>query len=85
MERNDTIDIMKGIGILLVMLGHFVDGFAHTFIYSFHMPLFFVLAGYFAKPIILNMGGNSRIAQRLNTTPIALPNHMYCHTIVYRH
>jgi fucose 4-O-acetylase-like acetyltransferase len=42
----------KGIGILLVILGHLNeyqplwDGAVHTWIYSFHMPLFFFLSGY---------------------------------------
>lgn len=49
--RNDTIDIMKGIGITLVIIGHMQDSFClHKFIFSFHMPLFFILAGYFFSP-----------------------------------
>lgn len=44
---------MKGIAILLMMLSHLVfpDGLVKQFIYSFHMPLFFILAGIFAKDI----------------------------------
>ena len=42
-KRDQRLDIMKGIGILLVV-------FAHVFhksgiIYQFHMPLFFILSG----------------------------------------
>lgn len=50
-ERNIEIDIMKGIAILCVMLGHttWIPGWLGTFIYSFHMPLFFFVSGYFAK------------------------------------
>lgn len=49
--RNETIDIMKGIGITLVIIGHMQDLFClHKFIFSFHMPLFFILAGYFFSP-----------------------------------
>lgn len=53
MQRNITYDIMKGINILLMMLSHLVfpDGLVKQFIYSFHMPLFFILAGIFAKDI----------------------------------
>lgn len=45
--RIKEYDIAKGIGILLVIIGHNVDSTkaAHMFIYSFHMPLFFVLSG----------------------------------------
>lgn len=52
-QRNPVFDIMKGIGILLVLIGHLpglLPGLK-TFIYSFHMPLFFLLAGYFSKDL----------------------------------
>jgi len=45
------IDIAKGIGILLVVLAHsdlaLISPYAHQVIYSFHVPLFFFLSGYF--------------------------------------
>lgn len=46
-ERIQEIDIAKGIGILLVIAGHSVPygSSLHTWIYSFHMPLFFLLSG----------------------------------------
>lgn len=50
--RDTTFDIMKGIGILLVLLGHVwtvLIPHIHQFIYSFHMPMFFIVAGYFSK------------------------------------
>lgn len=55
MERDATFDIMKGIGILAVIAGHtathptFVNDLVVKLIYSFHMPLFFMIAGYFYK------------------------------------
>lgn len=56
--RNVELDIMKGVGILLVMLGHShnfpggyeLPGLARWIIDSFHVPLFFVIAGYFSPP-----------------------------------
>lgn len=48
MNREPWIDILRGIGILLVVLGH-TTGLpdpAQAFIYSFHLPLFFCLSGY---------------------------------------
>ena len=50
--RNPIFDIMKGFGILLVIAGHMrgVNAYLYQFIFSFHMPLFFVLSGYFYKP-----------------------------------
>lgn len=52
-QRNETYDLMKGIALILMMLCHLVytEGSVKQFIYSFHMPLFFILAGVFAKNI----------------------------------
>lgn len=52
MVRNSNIDAVKGLGIVLVVFGHnwFVDhahGALFRVIFSFHMPLFFFLAGIF--------------------------------------
>lgn len=47
-KRNDLIDIIKGIGIFLVVLGHQNTTLTQE-IYSFHMPLFFFMSGIFHK------------------------------------
>lgn len=45
-QRNPVYDIVKGIGIILVVFGHTLKGNnAGDFIYSFHMPLFFIISG----------------------------------------
>ena len=45
-ERIRWIDYAKGIAAGLVLVGHFVPlRSLQIFIYSFHMPLFFFLAG----------------------------------------
>lgn len=44
-NRNYTIDAMKGVGIFLVVLGHLMSP-RSPLIYSFHMPLFFLLGGF---------------------------------------
>lgn len=61
--RDVLPDVLKGFGIVLVVLGHCIqesyngagmDGFAffddrlYQFIYSFHMPLFMLVSGYYA-------------------------------------
>ncbi|RAJ08557.1 fucose 4-O-acetylase-like acetyltransferase [Chitinophaga skermanii] len=55
MQRNLTIDAIKGFAILLVVLGHaiqynmpgaFDQSILFRMIYSFHMPLFIFLSGY---------------------------------------
>lgn len=43
--RDKRIDILKAIGIILVVWGHFSSLFAR-WIYTFHMPLFFFATGF---------------------------------------
>lgn len=43
--RNDRLDILKAIGIILVVWGHITPIFA-GYIYTFHMPLFFFVTGF---------------------------------------
>ncbi len=61
-QRTDWVDYAKGIGIILVVYGHLLSSGFHaglaipehffllsdSLVYSFHMPLFFFLAGLFA-------------------------------------
>lgn len=55
MGRIKEVDIAKGVGILLVVIGHLIDQFdvegqiVYRFIYLFHMPLFFFLSGMFFR------------------------------------
>jgi fucose 4-O-acetylase-like acetyltransferase len=56
-ESIDWILIAKGIGIVLVVVGHFYPhpsplywSQSRTIIYLFHMPLFFMLSGYLYRP-----------------------------------
>ena len=45
-ERVVWIDVARGIGILLVMLGHLIPiSYFKVWIYSFHIPLFFFISG----------------------------------------
>jgi Fucose 4-O-acetylase and related acetyltransferases len=50
--RMAWADIAKGFGILLVVAGHMptIPSNVRLWIFSFHMPLFYYLSGYFAKP-----------------------------------
>lgn len=49
--RIGAIDIAKGIGIILVIVGHALpsDNPIRVFVYTFHMPLFFILVGMVMK------------------------------------
>lgn len=52
-DRNILYDAIKGVGILLVVMGHVIQGSVNDFdsniffrfIYSFHMPLFMYISG----------------------------------------
>lgn len=46
-KRLECFDAAKGIGILLVIIGHMHLQRINPFIFSFHMPLFFFISGYF--------------------------------------
>ena len=46
-KRDQSLDILRGIGIFLMVFDHVGWGsFVHTYIQSFHMPLFFIVSGY---------------------------------------
>lgn len=48
-SRLSWLDIMKGIGIILVV-GHISSNkIIFNWLYSFHMPLFFFAAGWYIK------------------------------------
>lgn len=57
MKRDESIDTVKGLLMILVVLGHVIGSFQEyqlniflrNFIYMFHMPLFIFLSGYFNK------------------------------------
>ena len=61
-SRVHFVDIARIYGVILVYYGHIIESYmkagsavaaAHyKFIYSFHMPLFFILSGYIAKEYV---------------------------------
>jgi len=65
-SRLCFVDIARIFGIALMYYGHFIESYMkagsavaamhYKFIYSFHMPLFFILSGYIAKEHVFNTG-----------------------------
>ncbi|HIW50637.1 MAG TPA: acyltransferase family protein [Candidatus Blautia intestinavium] len=62
-QRNQTIDILRGIAMLLVVLGHTMtgctvnsqDSFLFNVIWTLQMPLFILISGYvtkYSRPIV---------------------------------
>lgn len=74
-NRIRVIDIARYYAIALVFYGHFIEELMllknpaaasqYKFIYSFHMVLFIVLAGYFAKERDVEWGVGKLLKQRL--------------------
>lgn len=51
-NRSQWIDILKGIGILLIVIGHIINGPIRDFLYLFHVPIFFFLSGYLFNGVV---------------------------------
>jgi fucose 4-O-acetylase-like acetyltransferase len=79
-SRSNTVDIMKGIAIALVVYGHTIQGmyprgwwsgpkymFNNDFIYSFHMPLFFFTAGLFVMKSLERRGVKNFVQEKFKT------------------
>lgn len=50
-KRIDWVDVAKGVGIFLMVMGHSsMPDAVNRWIYSFHMPLFFLLSGLVFNP-----------------------------------
>jgi fucose 4-O-acetylase-like acetyltransferase len=78
--RSNVVDIVKGIAIILVAYGHTAQGMIHrkwwvtpgayfsdNFIYSFHMPAFFFVAGLFVIGSITKRGARRFTVEKLKT------------------
>lgn len=48
-KRLAYIDICKGIGMLAIIIGHLGVPSISKFLYTFHVPLFFLISGFFYK------------------------------------
>lgn len=47
--RVKYFDIAKGIGILCIIAGHMGNAAINNFVFTFHVPIFFLISGYFLK------------------------------------
>lgn len=54
MKREKYLDIAKGIATIMVIIGHvdfaYTEAWLTTWVYSFHMPLFFIVSGILFRP-----------------------------------
>jgi hypothetical protein len=78
--RSNAVDIVKGLAILLVTYEHTAQGmssrgwwngpsrfYSNLFVYSFHMPAFFFLAGLFVVGSIHRRGPKNFILDKMKT------------------
>ena len=76
-NRLRSLDIAKGIAIILVVIGHaipdattaqgissFALGILFSIIYSFHMPLFFLISGYFVDTVSETVSRKQQIGKK---------------------
>lgn len=88
-SRHTGLDVARGLGIGLVFYGHLVEKLHHhgsaaasvqwKWVYAFHMPLFFFLAGVFWRPRTVGLGPwfaaklRTRLLPVLTFSLLALP------------
>ena len=46
-KRIEFIDIAKGIAIICIILGHLNNQQINKIVFTFHVPIFFIITGYF--------------------------------------
>lgn len=64
LQRNIIFDQLKGILIILVIIGHVAlddvpNNVVRTYLYFFHMPLFLAITGYFIRPSLFNLSSKN--------------------------
>lgn len=48
-KRDNSIDIARGIAIICIVLGHLGNPTINRFVYTFHVPIFYLISGYFFR------------------------------------
>lgn len=49
-NRKDYLDVARGICMICIILGHLGDPFLNRFVFTFHLPVFYLITGYFFNP-----------------------------------
>lgn len=84
-KREKWLDVVKGVGILLMVVGHTkVSDAIKIWIYSFHMPLFFMVTGYlFSKEKWENRGLKFLLKSRAHAYLIPYAVLFFINLIIY--
>ena len=72
-DRLDWVDVARGIGIVAVVVGHvWTRGPLRDALYSFHMPLFFLLSGMLSRPQPIGAFTRRQLASQMRPYAIFL-------------
>lgn len=76
-RRLDYLDASRGLALLLVIIGHIYNGdnFFIIWIYSFHVPLFFIISGILIK---YNKYNNISTIAKKRIKSIMVPYFLFC-------
>lgn len=91
-ERDDTVTLVKAVGIILVVVAHVVlSGWVNKLIISFHMPLFFLMSGYcfkekymdVPKQFVVRKIKGIYVPYVLYALPFLVLHNVFCHLHIY--
>lgn len=80
-DRDITLDIMKGICIILVVLGHTYTPYISNFIYLFHVAVFFMISGVCFNEKYLESANNFFVLLKKRIVNLWLP--YVCYNFVF--
>ena len=46
-NRKQFLDVARGLAIICIVLGNLGQGSIHRVVFTFHVPIFFLISGYF--------------------------------------
>jgi len=92
MVRDNRIDSIKGFLIILVILGHLIGSCgsgimndkAWLFIYTFHMPLFILISGYFSKKRVSSSDFFKSLLPIVKPLVVFQVINVFLHCIIFR-
>lgn len=74
-KRDIKIDMIKGLLIVSVVVGHYDTSVLHDIIFLFHMPIFFIVSGFLLKESNIVVDANQYIRDKIRC--LMLPYFIY--------
>ena len=82
-ERDPYWDVVKGIGIFSIVIGHIATGTLHNFVYTYHLAIFYFVATYFYKEEIYGDKPYKYFGNRLRGVWFKFV--IYCWLVIFFH